>query len=91
MEWTDAQVERGISLLDKDIAVMSVSETALKINKGGVENLVIDYSVSCGTESEYTKKVIEIAQKTGHSVLAKCKLTTAGNALPCRVFQCLIW
>ena len=33
MEWTDAQVERGISLLDKDVAVMSVSETALKINK----------------------------------------------------------
>jgi len=77
MEWTDEQLVEGINLLEPGIDVMSVSETALKIDRGGVDNLVLDYSISCGRESEYTKKAFYHAKKRGHRIFAKVQVNNS--------------
>ena len=71
MGWSEEQMKNGIDALDKDVAVMGVSETLLDIQKGGVQNRVIDYSISNGRESALTKRVFRHAKKRGHRLLAK--------------------
>ena len=61
MEWTEAQTQRGVELLDKDISVMCVSEYDLAIEKGGVESKIIDYSISNPGPSEITKNALKKA------------------------------
>lgn len=80
MEWSEEQIWRGIELLDKDISVMCVSEYDLDIEKGGVKNKVIDYSISNPGPSEITKKIIKRARETGHKVFAKIQ---ASNSWEC--------
>lgn len=80
MEWSEEQIWHGIELLDKDISVMCVSEYDLDIEKGGVKNKVIDYSISNPGPSEITKKIIKKARDTGHKVFAKIQ---ASNSWEC--------
>ncbi len=76
LKWTSEQVARGIELLDKDIAVLCVSETEMKLCRGGVDVTVGDYTLA-GKESERTKRCFEIAKKTGHRVLAKIQVNNS--------------
>lgn len=71
MGWSGEQIERGIRLLHRDIEVMCVSEHAMKICKGGVENVVFDYSISNVGPSEQTEKDLRLAKELGHKVWAK--------------------
>ena len=80
MGWSEEQIWRGIELLDRDIAVMCVSEYDLEIEKGGVKNRVIDYSISNPGPSEITKKIIERSRANGHKVFAKIQ---ASNSWEC--------
>lgn len=80
MQWREEQIWRGIELLDPDISVMCVSEYDLDIEKGGVKNKVIDYSISNPGPSEITKKMIEKARSHGHKVYAKIQ---ASNSWEC--------
>ncbi len=77
LHWTPEQVERGIDALDKGISVMCVSETELLLNKGGVENIVSDYTLSSGRESERTKRCFARAKATGHRILAKIQVNNS--------------
>ena len=78
--WSDEQIENGISLLDKNISVMCVSEYDLEIEKGGISSRVIDYSISNPGPSEITKKIIDIAKASGLRVYAKIQ---ASNSWEC--------
>lgn len=80
MQWSEEQIWHGIELLDPDISVMCVSEYDLDIEKGGVKNKVIDYSISNPGPSEITKKIIEKARSCGHKVYAKIQ---ASNSWEC--------
>lgn len=80
MEWSEEQIWRGIGMLDKDISVMCVSEYDLDIEKGGIKNKVIDYSISNPGPSEITKKIIEKARACGHKVYGKIQ---ASNSWEC--------
>lgn len=76
LKWSPEQVVRGIELLDKDVSVLCVSETEMKLCRGGVDVTVGDYTLA-GRESERTKTCFEIAKKTGHRVLAKIQVNNS--------------
>lgn len=71
MEWSTAQTLEGVTLLDKDISVMCVSEYDLDIEKGGVKSRIIDYSIGNPGPSEITRKTLQGAKENGHNVYAK--------------------
>ena len=71
MEWSTAQTLEGVTLLDKDISVMCVSEYDLDIEKGGVKSRIIDYSIGNPGPSEITRKTLQEAKENGHNVYAK--------------------
>jgi hypothetical protein len=78
--WTEAEQKGAVEKLDKGIDVMCVSEEALEIEKGGVKNRIIDYSVSNPGPSPRTKKIWNIAVNTGHKIIAKIQ---AANSWEC--------
>ncbi len=80
MNWTGEQVARGIRLLDKDISVMCVSEYDLDIEKGGIKNKVIDYSISNPGPSRITEAMVSLARECGHKVYGKIQ---ASNSWEC--------
>lgn len=80
MEWSEAQVFHGVEMLDKDISVLCVSEFDLDVEKGGVKSKVIDYSISNPGPSELTKKILQKARETGHTVYGKIQ---ASNSWEC--------
>ncbi len=77
MGWTEEEVECGISLLDKDVIVLCVSETGKKFVRGGVESEVIDYSISVVGPSEASERNLRIAKKYGHEIWAKVQLNAS--------------
>ncbi len=77
MEWTEEQTLRGVELLDKNISVMCVSEYDLAIEKGGVKNRIIDYSISNPGPSDITKKTLKKAREAGHKVYAKIQINNS--------------
>lgn len=82
MGWSEEQTLEGITLLDKDIIVLSVSEYGLKINKGGVQNTVIDYSISNAGPSEITLKSLKHAKQKGHKIYAKVQINNTWELSP---------
>ncbi|MBQ8407664.1 MAG: hypothetical protein IJY39_02230 [Clostridia bacterium] len=80
MCWSEEQILNGIRMLDKDIAVMSVSEFDLEIEKGGVKSRVIDYSISNPGPSDISIGNFQKARETGHKNFAKIQ---ASNSWEC--------
>lgn len=79
-KWTEEQVLRGISLLDKDVEVLCVSEFSKGFERGGVALEVIDYSISVVGPSEITRKCLATAKSLGHRIWAKIQ---ANNSWEC--------
>lgn len=77
MQWTDEQVLHGIDLLDKSISVLSVSEFDLDIEKGGVKNKIIDYSIPNPGPGEIARKALSYAKKKGHKTYAKIQINNS--------------
>ncbi len=77
MDWTEEQTFRGVELLDKEIAVLCVSEYDLEIEKGGINSRIIDYSIGNIGPSEITKKTLQKAQKLGHKTYAKIQINNS--------------
>lgn len=71
MGWTTEQLERGIKLLDEDIELLTVSEYDKEIEKGGVKNRIIDYSVSNPGPSGSALVAINLAKKYHRKIYAK--------------------
>lgn len=86
LEWSEAQTQRGVELLDPSISVMCVSEYDLEIEKGGVNSRIIDYSISNPGPSEITKKTLNKAAETGHRIYAKIQ---TNNSWECSAVPCL--
>ncbi len=77
MGWTDEQVLHGIDLLDQSISVLSVSEFDLDIEKGGVKNKIIDYSIPNAGPGEIAEKALSYAKKKGHKIYAKIQINNS--------------
>ncbi len=75
--WTDAQIENGIRLLDREIAVMSVSETDKELTRGGVKNAVTDYSIAVPGPGPIAKNAFRLAGKKGHKLYAKIQVSNS--------------
>ena len=76
MGWTKEEVLQGISLLDKDIVVMCVSEFGT-IVKDGKEYNVGEYSLSQVGPCEETKEYLTFARNCGHKIMAKVQINNS--------------
>ena len=74
-----------IEKMPAGIAVMGVSEEAVKKTVGGVETSVIDYSISVEGPGEYALDTWAHARKNGHPAYAKLQLgvTWEISSIPC--------
>ena len=77
MGWKEEQMINGISLLDKDVSVLCVSEFDLDIEKGGVKSRIIDYSISNPGPGEVAKKALTYAKQEGHKIYAKIQINNS--------------
>lgn len=75
--WPREYQERAITKLDKGIDVMCVSEEGLDIEKDGVKNRIIDYSISNPGPSERTEKLWAIAKSAGYNTVAKIQASNS--------------
>ena len=82
MGWSEQQIMRGITLLEKGISIMCVSEAGLPVRKGDGVAKVIDYSISNVGPSEISAKMLTKARDTGHKIYAKIQ---ANNSWECAV------
>lgn len=80
MGWSEAQTLRGVDLLDKDVSVMCVSEYGLRLNKGGVEIELSEYSVADIGPSAIARAALARAAEKGHKIYAKIQ---ANNSWEC--------
>ena len=67
----------GIKSLDKDIAIMCVSEFSKKFVRNGKSNNVIDYSISVVGPSDISKKCLTLAKELGHKTYAKIQINNS--------------
>ncbi len=77
MGWSMDDTLSCISLLDKNVDVMSVSEFDKEFSRGGTVSRVIDYSISVAGPSEYTVRCLEKARETGHRIWAKIQVNNS--------------
>ncbi len=77
MGWTEEQLLNGISLLDKDVSVMCVSEFDLDIEKGGIKSRIIDYSISNLGPGEVARAALSFAKQKGHKTYAKIQVNNS--------------
>lgn len=74
-----------IEKMPADVAVMGVSEEAVKKNISGVETFVVDYSISVEGPGEYALDTWRYARAHGHPAYAKLQLgvTWEISTVPC--------
>lgn len=75
--WTKEMIEQGISLLDKDVSVLRVSEIGMEIEKFGEQGKVGEYSISQVGPSELAKSDLLYAKNTGHKTYAKIQVNNS--------------
>ena len=76
MGWTKEDVLKGIALLDKDIAVMCVSEFGT-VMKDGKPYTVGEYSLSQVGPCEETKEYLSFAKASEHKIMAKVQINNS--------------
>jgi hypothetical protein len=74
--WADTWVEDIISRLPTEVALMSVSEWSVPINRGGVESKIGEYSISAIGPGPRATKHWQLARQRGLKTIAKIQ---AGN------------
>ncbi len=74
--WADDWAEDAINRLPEGVSLMSVSEWSLPIQRGGVETIVGEYSISAIGPGPRARRHWQAAQKRGLNVVAKIQ---AGN------------
>jgi hypothetical protein len=74
--WADAWAEKAIEALPSPVALMSVSEWSLPIERGGIKTTVGEYSMSAVGPGPRAKRHWAAARKRGLKVFAKIQ---AGN------------
>lgn len=86
--WKDREPDMTHHVIEKmpsGIAVMGVSEEAVKKNISGVETFVVDYSISVEGPGEYALDTWRHAREHGHPAYAKLQLgvTWEISTVPC--------
>ena len=76
MGWTKDEILYGISLLDKDIAVMCVSEYGTVL-KDGISCNVAEYSLSQVGPCEEAKEYLAYAKARGHKIMSKVQINNS--------------
>lgn len=71
--WSEQDVLEGIALLDRDIAVMCVSEWGTH-RQNGQDRRVDEYSMSQIGPSLQTEKYLSYARRSGHDTMAKVQV-----------------
>jgi len=91
--WTDADVTHALDALDKKISVLSVSESRLPIEKGGIKSVVGDYSVSNPGPGEYARKHLGYSARNGRKTYAKIQVNNSWEcaAVPYLPVFNLVW
>ncbi len=74
--WADGWVQEIIDRLPTEVALMSVSEWSIPIERGGVKSVIGEYSISTVGPGPRATKHWEMARKRGLKTLAKVQ---AGN------------
>jgi hypothetical protein len=69
--WPDGAAEEIIGLLPKEAAFMSVSEWSLPIQRGGIESVIGEYSLSAVGPGPRARRHWEFARRRGLKILAK--------------------
>ncbi len=77
MLWSEEQTLRGVSLLDKDVDILCVSEYSKKFQRGGVDVELVDYSISVTGPSDLSKRTLEYAKSLGHNIFAKVQINNS--------------
>ncbi len=72
--WKDAWAEEIITSLPKDVYLMSVSEWDLPINRGGVETVAGEYSLSCVGPGPRSQRNWGYAKAQGLDTFAKVQV-----------------
>ena len=67
----------GIKALDKDIAILCVSEFSKKFIRNHKKNEVIDYSISVIGPSDFSKKILLLAKQLGRKTYAKIQINNS--------------
>ncbi len=67
----------GIKLLDKDIAILCVSEASKDFVRNKKHNRVVDYSISVVGPSELSKKSLLLAKQLGRKTYAKIQINNS--------------
>ena len=91
--WSEDDIFRAINTLDKKISVLTVSESRVPIEKGGVKSFVGDYSVSNPGPGEYAKKYLGYASSIGRKAYAKIQVNNSWEcaAVPYLPVFDLVW
>jgi hypothetical protein len=69
--WPDPAAEEIIGLLPKEAAFMSVSEWSLPIQRGGIDTVIGEYSLSAVGPGPRARRHWEFARRRGLKILAK--------------------
>ncbi len=77
MNISESELRQGIELLNKDVDIMCVSETAKRFVRGGVEAEIADYSISVVGPSEISRRTLAYAKKKGHRIWAKVQINNS--------------
>lgn len=75
--WQEEWEAEAIKKLPQKIDFMCVSEWGKKLNIGGVENSIVDYSISNPGPSEKSVKAWKIAKERGINTIAKVQLNNS--------------
>lgn len=67
----------GIRSLDKEVAIMCVSEFSKEFIRNHKHNSVIDYSISVVGPSEISKRILNLSKELGHKTYAKIQINNS--------------
>lgn len=78
--WDDMfedELDELLGMLSKNVIILHVSETKMKVNRSGVESNLIDYSLSIVGPSEASKEIWSCARKYNLEVGAKVQINNS--------------
>ncbi len=78
--WPQDELEAAMTALHKEIGVIQVSETRKPIERGGVEGVVGDYSISVLGPSPIAENFLKTAARFGHKTFAKVQMSCSWEA-----------
>lgn len=73
----DAQIKELIESLPKNVILLSISETKMELQRGGISGRVSDYALSAPGPSEWTSRMWSLADEAGLETAAKVQINNS--------------